>query len=652
MPEDLEKKLESLLHRLPTSEPNLKFSKTFYKGYLEYKQGNYDIAIAEFTKAKNKGPNTLCDLYLAKCHSLLSEEIESEELEHQLNALKHYKSVISSGAANETIYHETLDLIESIDPLSVEINPYLEAARLCETAVKVFYDSEDLHYRLYEYYYILGKDKRAENVKLNLASFADINFIIDNFGEEIFEETYKKRSMYDVLVKRLNHKDEDAAYLAYKLGDFINEIETHNDEDRDVNRNLTLKYFKLAHSLKPEEYSELLPSIQALLSEGVRETKNKKLKDYYKSELKKFYKSHKKFKPKKVKKSQQIKRLFPKDLASLLGEYVIEQEDTVKRLAIVGSNHIKRINALASGVEKDLLPRKKLLLVHGPTGCGKTYSAQKLAQIIGVPVLEYNASGLTESGYVGDSYSDMFELLLKEANNDMSAAQQGIILVDEFDKLAAKESTTKDVSGAGAQKGFLKLIEGTTLKIFERSHSPKHFDTTNVTFILMGSFAGLGNNDPNISQLDRIVYHRLYGSRSIGFSTENKIPMKGAAKYAKKEDFIAFGIMPEIMGRVNKISYVHHLTKKDLRRMLTEPKDNLVASFKQSFLEDNILLNYTNGALDLIAEIAAQRQGGGRSLAEVMECVMEDFEFYMPGSDENELLITKKIVSEKVKKLT
>jgi ATP-dependent Clp protease ATP-binding subunit ClpX len=298
----------------------------------------------------------------------------------------------------------------------------------------------------------------------------------------------------------------------------------------------------------------------------------------------------------------------PRDIYSVLNDYVVSQEEAKRTLAVAVYNHYKRVRMGQDDGEVEL--QKSNILLLGPTGCGKTLLAQTLARILNVPFAIADATALTEAGYVGEDVENILLKLIQAADFDIKKAETGIIYIDEVDKIARKAdnpSITRDVSGEGVQQALLKILEGTVASVPPqggRKHPHQEFlsiDTTNVLFICGGAFAGL----------DTIIARRI-GKNAVGFGAEVRSKHSEAAAemlgQVMPEDLMNFGLIPEFIGRLPVVSAVHQLRREDLVRILTEPKNALVRQYQRFFGYDTIDLVFTDDALWEIADHALQRE--------------------------------------------
>ena len=348
-----------------------------------------------------------------------------------------------------------------------------------------------------------------------------------------------------------------------------------------------------------------------------------------------------------------IKLLKPKEIKKFLDLYVIGQEDAKKTISVSVYNHYKRLMQTSRhDTTDDVEIEKSNIILVGETGTGKTLLARTIAKLLHVPFTIVDATVLTEAGYVGEDIESILTRLLQVADYNTEAAEKGIVFIDEIDKIARKgdnPSITRDVSGEGVQQGLLKLLEGSVVNVPPqggRKHPDQKMipvDTRNILFICGGAFEGI----------ERKIAQRL-NTKVVGYNSarnSDRIERENLMQYIAPQDLRAYGMIPEIIGRLPILTFLHPLDRKALRSILTEPKNSIIKQYVKLFEIDNISLNFDDDALDFIVDKAVEFKLGARGLRSICEAIMMEVMFELPSTEESEVTISCEYARSKVEKI-
>jgi len=348
-----------------------------------------------------------------------------------------------------------------------------------------------------------------------------------------------------------------------------------------------------------------------------------------------------------------IKLLKPKEIKKFLDLYVIGQDDAKKTISVAVYNHYKRLMQTSRhDTTDDVEIEKSNIILVGETGTGKTLLARTIAKLLHVPFTIVDATVLTEAGYVGEDIESILTRLLQVADYNTEAAEKGIVFIDEIDKIARKgdnPSITRDVSGEGVQQGLLKLLEGSVVNVPPqggRKHPDQKMipvDTKNILFICGGAFEGI----------ERKIANRL-NTKVVGYNASrnsDRIERDNLMQYVAPQDLRAYGMIPEIIGRLPILTYLHPLDRKALRSILTEPKNSIIKQYVKLFEIDGIALSFEEEALEFIVDKAVEFKLGARGLRSICEAIMIDVMFELPSSGEKVVAITCEYARSKVEKI-
>jgi ATP-dependent Clp protease ATP-binding subunit ClpX len=345
-----------------------------------------------------------------------------------------------------------------------------------------------------------------------------------------------------------------------------------------------------------------------------------------------------------------IQLVKPKEIKNFLDSYVIGQDEAKKYLSVAVYNHYKRLMHSNQNADDVEIEKSNIILV-GETGTGKTHLARTIAKLLHVPFTIVDATVLTEAGYVGEDIESILTRLLQVADYNVQAAEKGIVFIDEIDKIARKSdnpSITRDVSGEGVQQGLLKLLEGSVINVPPqggRKHPDQKMipvDTKNILFVCGGAFDGI----------EKKIAQRL-NTKVVGYNSvksNERIDRDNLLQYIAPQDLKAYGLIPEIIGRLPVLAYLNPLDRKALRDILTEPKNSIIKQYTKLFDLDGIKLTFENKVLEYVVDKAIEFKLGARGLRSICEAIMMDAMFELPSADASEMVVTKKYAEQKLER--
>ncbi|MFH1637906.1 MAG: AAA family ATPase [Candidatus Woesearchaeota archaeon] len=631
------------------------------KGIRQWLDFEHDESIKSFEKLTAVDPTAESyrmrgDAYARK---LTDFNLEAKPyIAYLKNAMFAYEQSLSCQRTEKT-YLNYIDLLANKHRSHVTRDNFdKEALMLCEEAREYFQDSMEIHAN----YYKFCKSRSLENEALKLMVHAvrlnptNIDFLLENFGTDLWKQKPKLDEGYscpiDIVYANLGFwKKKEGLHSYFR---FVREHEVLELETTQTMVQLLYGVFLLdpyykyvAKDLK--DYAEL----EVMQSPSIEPARKRELDAIIRESevvLEKIYGKVieadcpiAKASPGsalQIVKKQRKQFPTPKEIKKVLDEYMIGQDSAKIDLCTAVYEHFKRIDLKSRGKYIE----KSNIILLGPTGVGKTFSAQKLAQIVELPLAIFDASGLTEAGYVGDNVEDIVVQLLDLAGGNVHKAQRGIVYVDEIDKVRSSlGSGGRDVSGRGAQQSLLTIINGGTINLAsDRNTKITSFDSSDLLFVCGGSFAG----SKDVRSIYEIIEDSKKSSAIEGFvkkASENERleEFERKQKEVRPEHLIEFGIIPELVGRLHIITNFDYLTFDEMRRILYEPKHSLLEQFTTSFAEDGIRLELKDDAMDLMVYEATRRGQGARSLRSICAKVFRFAQYELPGTGSKELVVEK-----------
>ncbi|MEA3378951.1 MAG: AAA family ATPase [Nanoarchaeota archaeon] len=632
---DLQEEIKYHLGQLTEKSENVEFYSLISKGQIEIFDESFEDAKTTFLSAKKIKNAPITDYFLAKCYSFIMQGKNKKQYNYFLSrSMEHLNSYISA-TNTKSGYELLINILLDVDDEMVNFSPLEKAIHACEKGLNFYPKDNSLNNRMYHLYTVAGDDGAAYDMMLKISRFADIDFILNLFEERLTEKFEGiEQSPYDILRKRINRGEKNSDKMAYLLANAIDSVSKSLDIE---SANICKELWGIAAG-RTRDIEILIDSkdrIKESLISLVKETKDVEKKKKFKSELDEFCRENfmdgddpeenSEVALVKIRKSDipdVVKNIPSLDhLTELLNSYVVGQEKANRKLALIFREHLKKVKANSEG--KDVNLPKMNALIHGPPGVGKTYSIEVLCENLKMPYWIASSDHLTEEGYVGDSIGNIFTRLWHKVQGNKSLFEIGIVFFDEFDKLASRSvgSSSKDVSGSGAQKNLLTILQGNDFAFSHgRNREQVIVNTRNMLYLLGGSFAGSDMMMGEGSLMDDLVYTRSF-EKSIGFGKgKNEKPKRkeGLAKFASKMDFKNFGIVSEICDRVNVIIYFRDLLQEDFVKILQNTDNSAINQVNSSFALDGINLLWYDNAIDLIAEKASQSRGSARILNDLV----------------------------------
>jgi len=673
---DLENKLKQIFKETSNfyNSSNLSIVNKYIKiGCKAYVDEKYSFAKTLFTKGLGRenieeSQKSFLLKMRVNCNIKLFFDKPNEESFKQICG--DYEKLLEIREVPE-IYGEYIDFLSNGLYESEEFLMNYEALKIAERAASIYPYHLELNATLSKLYYLVGDEKKSYNTMVYVCKLAYDNpqFLYSRFFERIFEPAPNSNDEETIPVKLLMKYDGKAIlnenfllneyaelildrangleylayffltrsydldpFLGYKLKEDI--FEAYNDallnaKDEKERTDIQIHFndFSKRHNLNND------PAWKSLWDSHLSEM-DEDFDDGYEyidedpPQETKALTQHPS-PPKNKSLEKKIEVLLPKQIKEKLDKYVVGQESAKKALSVAASNHLLRISGKTKGIEKTNV------LLLGPTGCGKTFSARILSKILDLPFVIYDNSKITSAGYVGDDATDCLYMLYEQCKGNLNRTQQGIIFLDEADKIKKTPGTGKDVGGEGAQQQLLKLIEGSDVNVPVSRDKTVAINTDNIMFIVAGAFSDTLNGES--------LGEKISGPR-IGFGVCEEKTIGQTLRRLTDKDLVDYGFLPEFAGRLQKRAVLDELTEVQLKKILIEPKNALIPQYEKQFKAWDIKLDVDNSAISKISEEACKLKAGARSLKTICESIFDDYLFELPGSSTKELKITEKEV--------